>query len=66
MSSRFETVTFPAAGNHDGDVELYIAVMCEEEGEKWECLAIKSSNLADRVIRNTNLSRGAKRQEEEI
>lgn len=35
--------------------------MCGEEGEKWECLAIKTNNLAVRAIRNTNSSCRAKR-----
>jgi len=40
--------------------------MCGEGAEKWECLAIKSNNLVDRGIGNTNLSCGAQRWEEEI
>lgn len=61
MSCHFGTVTSPAAGNRDSCIELCIAVVCGEEGEKWECLAIKTNNLAVRAFRNTNSSCRAKR-----
>lgn len=56
MSCHLELVTFPGAASADGYLGLCTAVICEEEGDKWGRLTIKSNHSADRVIRNTSLS----------